>query len=116
MDRGVTRNDMEKNLWGKGIWYSGKGEQIPVEMMDNERLNATAIFLAKHAISTIHNNYFFLRSKGEDTTVFDDIYKYHFTEKALQFVKAHPIWPFLEKELIKRMLYDAFIKRVEYME
>ena len=84
--------------------------------MDNDRLLATSIFLAKHAISAIHYNYFLLRSLHKDLTMADDIYKNHFTEKTLQFVKAHPIWLFLEKELIERKLYDVFIKRVEYLE
>lgn len=116
MDRGMKRNDMEKNLWGKGIWYSDKGEQISVKEMDDKRLLNTSLFLAKIAISTIHNNYFLLRSLHQDLTKVDDIYKNHFTERALDFVKAHPMWPFLKKELAKRKLYDTFIKRVEYLE
>jgi hypothetical protein len=116
MDRGTKRDDMEKNLWGEGIWYSGKGEQIPVEEMDNKRLLLTSLFLAKHAISTIHYNYFLSRSLHKDLAVFDDIYKNRFIERTLQFVKVHPIWPFLEKELTERKLYDTFVKRVEYLE
>lgn len=93
--------DMTQNIWSVGKWYSRDGDIEVISEMDDKRVMSVAYHLKDRAVSTIH----FLLFKHPHDEQLRVRYKVDFPNLVMDYIKVHPSWPFIKKEINDRDLY-----------
>jgi hypothetical protein len=97
IDHKVVLLDMVDKFWSKGIWIAQNGKSSKLDTIPNEYLNNIVLSMTNHAISSNHYDYFVNHSED-----FLNKYSIDWEEIVRWKLSFHPIWPFMNKELIKR--------------